>query len=266
MIFAVPPLAAETIFYLGNFPVTNAYINSTIVVVLFLGLGFILRKRSLEIPDKIQNFAESILEVCLGYIDQVTHDRKKTLRFLPTVGALFFFILVSNWIGIFPGIGSIWRALPVHGGIEEIPIFRPANTDLNMTLSMAVLGVALSHIFGITTIGFWKYANKFIKLGDVWRSFRKGGVSIMVAFIDFGVGLIEIVSELAKMVSLSLRLFGNVFAGEMLLTVIASLMAFAVPLPFLFLEILVGMIQAIVFSMLVLVFLTMATTEIHEAH
>lgn len=266
MIYALPPLTAETIFRVGPLPITNTYINSTIVLALFLVLGLLLRKRSQLVPDKIQNFAESIFEMCLVYVDQVTRDRKKSLKFLPLVGSLFLFILVSNWIGVFPGIGSIGRWMVVHGERELVPLFRPANTDLNMTLAMAVLGVVASHIVGIVAIGFWKYANKFIRLGDIWKSFRKGGVSIFVAFVEFAVGLIEIISELAKMVSLSLRLFGNVFAGEVLLTVMAGLVAFVVPLPFMFLELLVGFIQAIVFSMLVLVYLTVATMEVETAH
>lgn len=263
---AIPPLAAETIFNIGALPVTNTYINSTIVVVLFLVLGYLLRSRSAEVPDKLQNFAESILEFVLGYVDQVTHDRKRSLKFLPLVGTLFFFILVSNWIGILPGIGSIGRYIFHEGKYEFVPLFRPANTDLNMTLAMAAFGIALTHIFGIAAIGFWRYANKFIKLGDIWHSFRKGGMSVFVAFVEFGVGLIEIFSEVAKVVSLSLRLFGNVFAGEVLLTVIGSLIAFFVPLPFIALELLVGLVQAVVFSMLVLAFMTMSTMELEQAH
>lgn len=264
--YALPPLAAETIFNIGSLPITNTYINSTIVLVGFLVLGLLLRNKSKEIPGKLQNFWESILEVCLRYVDQVTHDRKKSVKFLPIVGALFFFILVSNWLGIFPGIGSIGRWMMVHGEAELVPLFRPANTDLNTTLAMALLGVTVSHFFGIFAIGFWKYANKFIKFGDIWKSLRKGGVSIMVAFIEFAVGLIEIVSEIAKVVSLSLRLFGNIFAGEVLLTVMGTLLAFVVPLPFIALELLVGFIQAIVFAMLVLVYLSVATMEVHEAY
>jgi len=265
MIYALPPLSAETIFNIGSFPVTNTYINSSILLVLFFAVGLIFRNKSSQIPGKMQNFAESILEVCLTYMDQVTHDRKKSMNFLPLVGSLFFFILLSNWIGVLPGIGSIGRWMMVHGERELVPLFRPANSDLNTTLAMALLGVILSHIFGIVAIGFWRYANKFIKLGDIWHSFKKGGISIFVAFVEFAVGLIEIFSEIAKVVSLSLRLFGNIFAGEVLLTVLASLVAFVVPLPFLFLELLVGFIQAIVFSMLVLVYLSVATMEIRIA-
>jgi F-type H+-transporting ATPase subunit a len=136
-----------------------------------------------------------------------------------------------------------------------------------MTLAMAVVAVVLSHILGVVAIGFFKYANKFIKLGDLWHAVLSlSPIKILIAVIEFFVGIIEVFSEVAKMVSLSLRLFGNVFAGEVLLTVLASLLAFGLPIPFIFMEILVGLIQAVVFSMLTLVYLTMATMEVHEGH
>src|SRR5205085_8256969 len=125
----------------------------------------------------------------------------KTLKFLPIVGSLFLFILVSNWMGLIPGTGS----LGIHRGEEFIPLFRPANTDLNMTLAMAVFAVISSHVIGIMTIGFFKYANKFIKLGDIYHALVSlSPIKILTAVIEFFVGLIEIFSEAAKMVSLSL--------------------------------------------------------------
>ena len=267
MIYALPPLVAEPILHLGNFAVTNTIINSTVAVVFFFIIGLILKDKTALIPTGIQNFAESILEIILGYLDQVTHDRKKSMQFLPIVGGTFLFILFSNWIGLIPGTGSIGRHLLVEGHQELVPLFRPANTDLNMTLAMALFAVMGSHIFGIMAIGFFRYANKFVKLGDIIKSFKHGGMSIFVAVVEFAVGLIEISSEIAKVISLSLRLFGNVFAGEVLLTVLGSLIAYLVPLPFMFLEILVGLIQALVFAMLTLVYLTMATAQLHaEVH
>jgi F-type H+-transporting ATPase subunit a len=265
MILALPPIVAEPILHLGTFPVTNAYINSTLAVLFFLVIGLLLRKRTQEIPRGLQNFSESVLEFLLVYIDQVTHDRKNSMRFLPIVGGMFLFILVSNWMGLIPGTGSIGRWLVMHGETELVPILRPANSDINMTLAMALFAVLTSHILGIAAIGFFKYANKFVKLADVIHGFKKGGSNIMVALIEFGVGFLEIISEIAKIISLSLRLFGNIFAGEVLLTVLAGLIAYFVPLPFMFLEILVGLIQAIVFSMLTLVYLVMATAPIQQA-
>jgi F-type H+-transporting ATPase subunit a len=271
--FALPPLAAETIFHIGNFPITNTYINSSLVTIGFIIFGFVLSRAaayyysSSAAPKGILNFFESVLEFLLKYFDQVTGDRKKTVKFLPIVGTLFFFILVSNWIGLLPGVGSIGRYELHRGVLELIPVFRPANTDLNMTLAMAVLAVIVSHVIGIVAIGFFKYANKFIKLGDLWHAVKSGKpMSMLIALVEFFVGFIEIFSEIAKMVSLSLRLFGNIFAGEVLMTVLASLIAYIVPLPFIALELLVGLVQAVVFSMLALVYLTIATTEVPEHH
>ncbi len=272
---AIPPLSAETITTIGHFPVTNSYINSVLTVIGFVIFAFIINRavkkyyHSGLAPKGILNFFESILEILFGYFDQVTGSRAKTIKFLPIVGALFFFILVSNWVGLLPGIGSIGVYQLHHGEVELIPIFRGANADLNMTLAMAVLAVAASHVLGVAAIGFFKYANKFIKLGDIRHAIKSAKpINILIAIVEFFVGLIEVFSEVAKMVSLSLRLFGNVFAGEVLLTVMASLVAFLVPLPFIALELLVGLIQATVFSMLTLVYLTIATTEIqeHDAH
>jgi F-type H+-transporting ATPase subunit a len=266
---ALPPLAAETIFNIRSFTVTNTYINSTIAVLFFAISGFLISRNVQNVPKGLQNFAESVLEIFLSYMDQVTGSRKRSLKFLPLVGSLFLFIIFSNWIGILPGVGSIGIFKSAEGVKEFIPILRPANTDLNMTLSMAVLGVAVSHILGIVTIGFFKYANKFIKLGDLWAAIKKGKpMAIFVAVLEFGVGLLEIISEIAKLVSLSLRLFGNIFAGEVLLTVLGSMVAYLVPLPFLGLELLVGLVQAVVFSMLVLVYISVATTPLaqHSEH
>jgi len=273
MLLALPPLAAEKMFSIGSLPITNSYINSTIALVFFVVFAFLIKLavnkyyKSDKAPRGMLNFFESILEFLLGYIDNVTKDRKKTLKFLPIVGTLFLFILVSNWMGLIPGTGSIGIYQLHHGEVELIPLLRPANADLNMTIAMAVFAVIASHMIGIIAIGFFKYANKFIKLGDLYYAFKSlSPIKILTAVIEFFVGLIEIFSEVAKMVSLSLRLFGNIFAGEVLLTVLAGLIAFLAPLPFMGLELLVGAIQAVVFSMLTLVYLTMATTEPHGAH
>lgn len=253
----IPPLAAETIFHIGSLPITNTIVNTWLAMVIFLIVGILVRRKVTLRPGKLQNFWEYILELLMGYFDQVTGDRKKTVRFLPIVGSVFFFILLSNWLGLLPGTGSItWR--------HEL-LLRPANTDLNLTVAMALIAVVSSHIFGFLTIGFFTHLNKFIQLGSVVKSFKKGPVAIFQAIIEFAVGLIEIVSEAAKVLSLSLRLFGNIFAGEVLMTVIASIFSALLPTPFMLLELLVGIIQASVFAILTLVYITMASAEPHGA-
>lgn len=200
-----------------------------------------------------------MLETIMGYYDQVTGSRAKTIKYLPIAGTVFFFILLSNWLGLLPGTGS----LLFH---HEL-LLRPANTDLNLTVAMALVSVVMSHVFAFGSLGFFVHANKFIQLGTLAKSFKKGPMGIFTAIIEFAVGLLEIISELAKVLSLSLRLFGNIFAGEVLMTVIASIIAIFLPTPFMLLELLVGLIQAGVFSMLTMVYMTVTGSAPHgEAH
>ncbi len=268
MLPSLPPLAAEQVFHIGPIPVTNSLDNAFIVLVLFAVLAFLLNLNIKKFypdnkaPRGIVNFFESVVEFLLGYVDNVTKDRKKSLKILPISGGIFLFILTCNWMGLLPGMSSVG----IFRGNEFIPLLRSANTDLNLTLAMAVFAVVISHVLGIVSIGFFKYANKFIKLGDIYQAVVKfKPMDVMISIIEFFVGLIEVFSEVAKMVSLSLRLFGNIFAGEVLLTVLATLIAgygaFGIPLPFMALELLVGFIQATVFAMLTLVYMTVAMEE-----
>lgn len=263
----VPPIAAEPIFHIGSFPITNSLINAWLAVAVFALLAFLV-KRTLTsgTPGRFQSAVEGLVEFMLGYVDQVTGDRIKSKKFLPLVGTLFLFILVCNWMGVMPGVGSFWRTIELHGHIENAPIFRPANADLNLTLAMALLTIITSHFVGMITIGFFAHWNKFFALGTIVKSFKKGGINIVVGLIEAVVGLIELMAEVAKVVSLSLRLFGNIFAGEVLITVMFSLVAYVVPLPFTFLELIVGMVQATVFAMLALVYLTILSDKPHGDH
>ena len=254
----IPTLAPETIGHVGNFAVTNTMVNVWLALVIFLGLGIVISRGVRLNPGKLQNGCEYILELLFGYFDQVTGERKRTLRFLPLVGSIFFFILLSNWLGLLPGTGSIT--------VGQTFLFRPANTDLNLTVAMALVSVISSHIFGLVAVGFFTHLGKFVQFGNLVRSFKKGPIGIFSAVIEFAVGLIEIVSELAKVLSLSLRLFGNIFAGEVLISVISALVAAVVPTPFMLLELLVGLIQASVFAMLTLVYLTVASEKPHGSH
>lgn len=265
----LPPLAAEPLFHIGSFPVTNAYVNSTIALVILVVLAFFIKISIKEVPGRLQNFVESIFEALLGYFDQVTNDREKSKKFLPFVGTVFLFILISNWLGQLPGTGSIGLWLMHEGHIELIPILRPATSDLNLTIAIAIVSVAASHLLGMFTLGFFTHWNKFIQLGTIWKALKTlSPIKILTALVEFVVGIIELFSEAAKVVSLSLRLFGNIFAGEVLMTVISGLFAYALPLPFIALEFIVGIVQATVFALLTLVYLTVAASAPHgdEGH
>ena len=256
-------LFAEPIFHIGGFVITNSLLSS-FLATLILGLLFwFLGRKIVSIPRGLQNFFEIILEGALNLADSITNDRKKTEKFLPLVLAFFFFILTSNWLGILPIVGT-WGIVESHG--EEavfIPFLRGATADLNTTLALALLSISASHLAGVFSVGFWKHLNKFVNFEafiNLPRDFKKNKMALFVNPIKAFVGLIEVIGEAAKTASLSLRLFGNIFAGEVLLASILSIFAFFAPLPFLLLEILVGLVQATVFSILTLVFLTMNST------
>lgn len=259
---SIPTAAAEAIFHIGTFPVTNSLLNGWIAVVFFVIMASLISERKALVPKGLQNVAEAIVEFILGEIKKVTGDAARARKFLPIVGTIFLFILFSNWLGLLPGTGSIGVWEMHEGALELIPLLRPAASDLNLTLAIALFAVLASHAYGIFALGPVNHFSKFVNVRGIFRSLRHGPVAIVVALIEFGVGLLEIVSEIAKVLSLSLRLFGNIFAGEVLITVILGLFAYFLPIPFIFLEVLVGAIQATVFAMLTLAYLTVAT----EAH
>jgi F-type H+-transporting ATPase subunit a len=268
------PVAAETLFHLGPLPVTNSLIMGWVAVILCVLLAWRLNRKLVVAPRGLQNVMEWLLESIMGFMDQVTSNRAKSRRFLPIVGTMFLLILASNWLGLF----SLVLPITLKEGHENIPILRAATSDLNLTLAMALFSVVISHLLGFIALGFWKYGNKFIKLGDLWHALKafgskpigEAGMGLFVAVIEFFVGLLEIVSEIAKVISLSLRLFGNIYAGEVLLAVIVSLTGklppFLLPLPFIAMELLVGIVQASVFSILTLVYLTSAVEAPHGEH
>jgi F-type H+-transporting ATPase subunit a len=258
-------LAAESLFHVGNFPVTNSMLNAWIVAGIFIIIAFIASRRKSLVPRGIHNVFEAIVEFLLGEMEKVTNDAKKARAFFPFVATIFLFILANNWLGLLPGTGTIGFTEMVHGEAEFIPLLRPAAADLNFTLAIALLSLIVVQFAGIKSTGLVNYASKFINIRGIFRAIPKGPVAVLVAIIEFFVGLLEIISEFAKVLSLSLRLFGNVFAGEILMGVMLSLVSVFLPIPFIFLEILVGVIQATVFAMLVLVFLTVATTG-HDDH
>lgn len=259
------PLAAETVGHIGGFAVTNTLVNSWLVVLFFLGIAVVSSRQAALVPRGIANGVECIVEVLLGEIQKVAGSAKKARAFFPVVATIFLVVLANNWFGLLPGTGTIGIYRLMHGEVELVPLLRSAGSDLNFTLALALVAVVFSHVVGIRALGVVNYGSKFFNVKGIWKSLKHGPMAIITAVIEFGVGLIEIIGEFAKTLSLSLRLFGNVLAGEILMTVMLGLVSVAIPIPFMFLEILVGIVQATVFAMLTLVYLTIATTS-HDAH
>lgn len=258
---------AEPIFNIGSFHVTNSLLNSWLVVFIVVIISLIVRSKVSAVPQKLQNVFEMVIEMFLGVFDSVTGSREKSLKFFPLVFSFFIFILLNNWLGLLPGIGSIGNVIVEHGEKIFVPYFRGGTADLNTTLALAIIGVVASHIIGVTAVGAWHYLNKFINIKallEIPKKVLKEPTILIINPIKIFVGLIELTGEVAKVASLSFRLFGNIFAGEVLLASMSAILAFVLPIPFMFLEIIVGLIQALIFAMLILVYLSINTS--HEEH
>lgn len=256
-------LYAEPVGQIGGFQVTNSLITSWSVVLVIVILAVLLGRGIKRIPRGLQNITEIIIDGSLDLMDSVTGDRTKSTKIFPFVFSIFLFILLSNWLGLVPGIGSIGFIESGHGQSVFVPWFRGATADLNTTLALALLAVLAANIFGIFAVGGWRFLNKFVNvkaLAEIPGRVIKEPAVVFVNPIKFFVGLIEIIGEIAKVASLSFRLFGNIFAGEVLLASMAMIFAYLTPVPFIFLEIIVGIIQALIFAILTLVYFTIAST------
>lgn len=260
-------LYAENISHIGSFPVTNALLTSTTAVVVIAVIAVAVRLTLREIPRGIQNFFEVLMEGALNLCDQVTNSRKISTKVFPLALSIFLFILVNNWLGLLP-IGGLGVIETGEHGSAFIPFLRSGTADINTTFALAIMSVISANLFGIFSIGIWKTFNKYVNLkalGSVITTVRRDPTVLVVAPVTFFVGLLELIGEFAKVASLSFRLFGNVFAGEVLLMAMSKILPFLLPIPFLFLEIFVGLIQALIFSILLLVYFTIAATD-HDEH
>jgi F-type H+-transporting ATPase subunit a len=235
-------LKAQDIFHIGSFTVTNSLFLSLFVSLILITFALIFRSQIKIIPGKIQAVVEMIVEFFLGLMESVLGTREAAEKYLPLVVTIFIFILASNWLGILPGVGSVL----LEEGEESIPLLRSPAADLNFTLALAIMAILVTNFFGIITLGIFTHAKKYLNFSSP---------------IKFFVGILESVSEVSKIVSFSFRLFGNVFAGEVLLTIIFFLLPYVAPVPFLMMEMFVGAIQAFIFAMLTLVFLSSHITK-----
>lgn len=290
-------LSAEPIAHLGDFAITNSMFTSLVVSLLLVAFVLVVNRslKKTEHPSGLQNFAEWLVESLFNLVYGVTGDLKKARLFFPIIATFFIFILLNNWLGLVPGVGTIMtplsetveKATQLESGaaspekpasitqIEEaklletdikaeetvlakiktgqpqelVPLFRAGTADLNTTLALGIISVISIQLYGY----------HFSKLGYFTKFFNFSSPMM------FYVGLLELISEVSKVISFAFRLFGNIFAGEVLLVVISSLTGLIGPLPFYGLEIFVGFIQALVFAMLSLVLMNMASLG-HEEH
>src|SRR3989338_2813405 len=248
----------EVIFTFYGLPVTNSMIASIVLTVLFLLFGIYFSGAVGRSKSKLVFFVRFAIGKLYDLFKPVTKEKSREL--FPLLASFFFFILLSNWLGLLPGVGSIVirREVPVSEEtidepesaatrIVSTPIIRGATADLNTTIALGLFAFVAIQLLGFKYLG-WQYLKKFIS------------VAIPIAFFT---GILELISEFSKIVSFAFRLFCNIFVGEVLIAVIAFLIPVLSSFPFLMLEVFVGFIQALVFSMLTAVFISSATAEHH---
>jgi len=249
--------------------VPNTLPTTWLTMLLLIVISFFATRKMELVPSGLQNAVEAIVEMFYGFIEGVAGAQAPI--FFPLVATFFFFILISNWMGIFPGFGSVGVWAEHHGETVLVPFLRSANAHLSTTVALAIISVSATQYFGFKLLGL-PFLGRYFTFKSASAEKEKPAASGFAALIgklaivmergsNAFVGILELVSEFIKIMSFSFRLFGNIFAGEVLLIVVSYLAAFLVSLPFMGLELFVGLVQALIFSMLSLVFFMMATAH-----
>lgn len=239
-------LAPSILFNIGSFPVTNTLVMTLIVDVIIISLVLLFRASLSLYPNGFQNFMEMM---CEYFYDATKEISSKVEIIYPWVMTFFLFIVISNLLGQLPGFETI-RFFAAGSGEEGVPLFRTATSDLNLTLAFSVISIVMCHYYCIKHTGIRGYIGRFV-------SFKMFPIFMFV-------GLLEFIGEFTKIISLSCRLFGNLFAGETVMGTVSSMFAFGLPLPFMVLELMVAIIQAIVFAMLTMAFMSQMIEKSHE--
>ncbi|MBP9669691.1 MAG: F0F1 ATP synthase subunit A, partial [Candidatus Pacebacteria bacterium] len=246
-------LAAERLGTFMGIPITNTLITAWVVMAVLITLAWLVRRKLSLVPGKLQLLFEEVIEFIHGFVRDTLENDSLARKVLPLLLTLFLFIFFSNALEFVPGVGSVGFYHPDPAGHGETfhPLFRSVNTDLNVTLALTIIVVLVIEFLGIITLGFFAYAGKFINFSSP---------------VNFFVGIIELVGELARLVSFSFRLFGNIFAGEVLIGVAIFFLPYIVPSGLIAFELFVGFVQAAIFTLLTLFFIKLAVTDPHAAH
>lgn len=238
----------------AGLPITPTLLTTWLVIAILLMAAFFIGRNVKLVPGRGQVVLEGLFTTVYDYIRDTLESEKLARIFFPLLMSMFIFILVANLFGLFPFMESIGLESESHSEHSFVPLLYPMNADLNIPLALAIVSFVTIEISGILYLGFLKYGKKFVNLRSP---------------IDFAIGLLEIIGNLARLVSLSFRLFGNILAGHLLILVIMFFIPFVAPLPFMFFEVFVGFMQAAIFALLTLFFIKLSIAEPHgeaEAH
>ena len=238
-------IKAEPLFHIGPFEFTNSMVGALLASIVLLLAAWYITRRSALVPARVQSLLELPIEWMTGII---AGSSTRWKGYVALILGFFLMILVANWIGLLPGVGTVGLLHEDHGETVLIPFIRPASADLNFTLGLAIVAFGVFVWWGIRVNGAAGYLKELV------------GEPRYMAPLMFPIHLI---SEVSRLISLSMRLFGNVFAGEVLLATMVALAPIVVPAVFLGLEAVFGFVQALVFSLLAMTYITLSIAEHH---
>jgi F-type H+-transporting ATPase subunit a len=261
-------LPSEVLFEVAGFPITNTLIASWLTIIVLAIVFYVCTRKMKLIPGRLQNLAEMAIEALLSFVKSVAGEKHARLLF-PVVATIFIYVITNAYLALLPFFGTI---LVTGQEGTAVPLFRSANTDINVPLSIAVMSFIFVEFWGMKSLGAFRYLGEFFNFGQIGRGvkelfmgkIRPAITNIAFGFINLFVGMLEIFSHLIRIISFTFRLFGNMTAGEMLLLVSAFLIPLIFTIPFYGLELLIGFIQALIFAGLTLVFGTIAVAPMHE--
>ncbi|HJX68813.1 MAG TPA: F0F1 ATP synthase subunit A [Dehalococcoidia bacterium] len=261
-------LPSEGLFEVAGFSITNTLIASWLTIIVLASVFYVCTRKMRLIPGRLQNLAEMAVEALLSFVKSVAGDKHARLLF-PAVATIFIYVITNAYLALLPFFGTI--VVAGHEG-ELVPLFRSANTDINVPLSIALMSFVFIEFWGMKSLGGFRYLGEFFNFGQLGRGvkelftgkIRPAITNIAFGFINLFVGTLEVFSHLIRVVSFTFRLFGNMTAGEILLLVSAFLIPFIFTIPFYGLELLIGFIQALIFAGLTLVFGIIAVSPAHE--
>lgn len=245
----------EIVFRVFGYPISNTtFLLFVMAVSLFIGSYFGIRKFKSR-PGKVQSLVEMLYEGIVGLLNQITGSRKLSETILPLIGSLLIFIGLSNLITlVVPGLTSITY--------DGVAVFRTPTADFNTTFALALGCIILTHVVSIMDWGFWGHIGKFLKFKEIYLGFKESAGKGGMAIVEFFIGILDIVGEFAKIIALSLRLFGNMYAGEVLMVVIFGGLAYLLPSLWIAMSLLTAVVQSIVFSLLVAAYYTLAVKPV----
>ncbi|MGB0925417.1 MAG: FoF1 ATP synthase subunit A [Minisyncoccia bacterium] len=250
---AIPGIQPNILFDIAGFPIAASTLMIFLIIMIFALFGYIVHRSFKQTPGTFQSLVEMMYEGIVDMLDEVTNNKQRSAAIFPVIASMFVYLLVANLLGLLPFISELtWAGKPM---------FQTPTSDFNTTFGLALGAIIIINIISIKEWGIGAFLGKFFKVKEVTLAFKKGMGEGTMSLVDAFVGLLDIIGEIAKVISLSIRLFANMYAGQILAIILLGAFAYVVPSVWYGMNIFVGALQAMVFSVLVAAYYMLAIKE-----